>query len=271
MTYTDYMVDIAIGHLRAGSDTGAKKPKIPSAPKALLRIQSCAITLLGHLAVEGGISTTSLVAVRDALTAELRLAIRQTRLTLQTQMLALLRQCMEVQHLSAAKGHQRKRSQISEKPQVGSNETDSDLAIVQAMIEGISLPTNRPILQSWVDFILAVAPVFPKHQSTILMLLECFSDQLRRVIVQLRAMYRDASGRNTVVADSEPILLLLALEQMISLVFRGNTETSQNGSRSHTEGGGSGLMGLVSGVFTVEAPSNDKVRAVQTWQGRGES
>lgn len=260
MTYIDYMIEIAINHLRKGSEKTEIEPKKSSASKALLRIQSSALSLLGHLVGEGDIPAGSLISIREALIAELRLAIRQSQLTLQTQMLSLLRQCMESHPPSSAKSHQRKRSQINEKSHA-TNETDSDLAIVQVMIEGVSLSRNRPILQSWVDFILAVAPVFPKHQSMVLMLCECFSDQLRRVLLQHRAMYRDVTGSSTVVADSEPILLLLALEQMISLIFssNGNMRMSEEGGRSHGEGGGTGLMGLVSGVFTVEAPSNEKV------------
>jgi hypothetical protein len=74
-------------------------------------------------------------------------------------------------------------------------------------------------------------------------------------------MYRDTSDTSIVVVDSEPVLLLLALEQMISLAFTsgGNTRMSDDGPRPNGEGGGTGLMGLVSGVFTVEAPSNEKV------------
>lgn len=260
MTYIDYTVEVAINHLRKGSENTVNKPKNPSAPKTLLRIQSSALSLLGHLVGEGDIQAASLIAIRDTLIAELRLAIRQSQLTLQTQMLSLLRQCMESHPPSTTKSHQRKRSQINEKS-LAVNETDSDIAIVQVMIEGVSLPQNRPILQSWVDFILAIAPVFPKHQSMVLMLCECLSDQLRRVLLQLRAMYRDTTGTSIVVADSESTLLLLALEQMISLIFasNGNARMSEDGGRSHGEGGGTGLMGLVSGVFTVEAPSNEKV------------
>jgi hypothetical protein len=52
--------------------------------------------------------------------------------------------------------------------------------------------------------------------------------------------------------------MLMALERLILLVLTTSRERKQSEDPSKGQGEG-GLMGLVSGVFTVEAPVNEKV------------
>lgn len=198
--------------------------------------------------------------IQDALVMAIRRAIRQSRPTLQPQMLALLQVCISpsTHPTQVSASHRRNRSQVLDKPR-SMSDSESDLALVQVIVEGITSPQNRSLLQSWVDFVLAIAPSLTRRQTTVLMLCECFSGQLRRAMVDLRAAYQDTS--NPAVAQVEPALLLSGLEQLISIVFTStrSTRTSEDGTKPSGDGSSSGILGLVSGVFTVEAPTNDKV------------
>lgn len=261
LSYLDVVLDVAVSKVEIDMTHETIRSDLANAAQATLRIQSSALTLMRRLVEHGDSSATSSARIRDCLVASIRRSIRQSRLALQPQMLALLQQCISPPpsspHMSPS--HHRKRSQPQAKPRAVSD-SETDLALIQVVIEGVTSPQNRSLLQQWVDFVLAISPAIGRRQTMILMLCECFSDQLRRVVVQLRAAYQSPS--NPTVADSEPALLLSALERLISLVFAPGRDlrASEESARATTEGAGSGIMGLVSGVFTVEAPANDKVR-----------
>jgi len=92
------------------------------------------------------------------------------------------------------------------------------------------------------------------------MLCECFSDQLRRDVLQLKAVSQ-VTGSGDVrcgLTESEVLFVLAGLEKLVLLVLSSGRERThgEDGPKAAGEGG---LMGLVSGVFTVEAPINDKV------------
>lgn len=258
LTYLDLIVDTAITLLRLEIPINTKRSSTVTQSKVVVRIHSAALDLLHLLLESGDLPESTIAAVRECVIGEIRRAIRQHRLLLQPQMLSVLKFCLEpkAQHRP---GHGRKRSHMLEKTATAP-ESESDLAIMQVIVEGVSSPQNRTMLQPWIEFILAISTTVATRHSMILILCECLSDQIRRSLLQLRTMYQVADA--AAVADSEPVLLLHGLETLLSLVFaaRKDTRMSEEGQRSQAEGGGgTGIMGLMSGVFTVEAPSNDKV------------
>lgn len=154
--------------------------------------------------------------------------------------------------------HQRKRS-VLEKTEIVP-ESEFELALVQAIIEAVSSPQNRSSLRHWVDFILDIIPSIETRPSLVLMLCECFSDQLRRDVLQLKAIQKDMGTEDVKsgLTESEVLFILAGLERLVLLVLANGRERTHGEDAPKPQGEG-GLMGLVSGVFNVEAPINDKV------------
>jgi len=203
-------------------------------------------------------------SIKDCLVRKLRQSTRQPHMTLQPQILSILEIAMA--HSSSHRSkHQRKRS-VLEKAEVVP-ESEFDMALVQVIVEAVSSPQNRSSLRHWVDFILNITPLIETRPSLVLMLCECFSDQLRRDMLQLKAIRLNSSSGDTRsrLTEAEPLLILAGLERLVLLVLSSGRDRSHSEDAQKAQGEG-GLMGLVSGVFTVEAPINDKVRsAIPIW------
>lgn len=225
--------------------------------KAILRVHSVSLELLQLLIADNDTPDGIITTVKDCLVKKLRQSTRQNHLLLQPQMLSLLKLAMAHSNTFRLK-HQRKRS-ILEKTEVVP-ESEFELALVQAIIEAVSSPQNRSSLRHWVDFILDITPSIESRPSLVLMLCECFSDQLRRDVLQLKAISRDIGigDVRSGLTESEVLFLLAGLEKLVLLVISSGRERThgEDGPKAPGEGG---LMGLVSGVFTVEAPIHDKV------------
>jgi hypothetical protein len=228
--------------------------------KAKLRVQSASLELLRLIVGFTTCPDRIINTVKTSLVPQLHHSIRQSNTLLQPQMLALLEITMTRSTTTRMK-HQKKRSML-EKPEVVP-ESEFDLSLIQVIIEAISTPQNRPVLRHWIDFVLAITPSIGTRPTLVLMLCECMSDQLRRDVLQLRATRRDLGTQDvkSVLTEAEPLFLLAGLERLVLLVFSSGRDRAHNEDSLKPQGEG-GLMGLVSGVFTVEAPINDKVRKV---------
>lgn len=257
-TYLDLMIERANSCLAIESKDQVASTKSVTEARALVRIHSSALDLLRLLSKGGTLSELHLTGIKSCLVTKLRDSIRYRQLLLQSQMLSLLETTIRLSQVTRPT-HQRKRSTILEKVE-HVPESEFDLALVQVIIEAVSSPQNRGVLGHWTTFVLAIAPSIESRPSLILMLCECFSDQLRRVVLQLQAVQRqgDNEAVKSSISEAEPQAMLMALERLILLVLTTSRERKQSEDPSKGQGEG-GLMGLVSGVFTVEAPVNEKV------------
>jgi hypothetical protein len=245
--------------------TGPRRTGATSDHKAILRVHSASLELLRLLISDGHTPDLIMSSVKDCLVRKLRQSTRQPHIILQPQMLSLLEIAMA--HSSSQRfKHQRKRS-VLEKAEVVP-ESEFDLALVQVIIEAVSSPQNRSSLRHWVDFILNITPLIESRPSLVLMLCECFSDQLRRDMLQLKAirLTPSSSDMRSKLTEAEPLLILAGLERLVLLVLTSGRDRSHSEDAQKAQGEG-GLMGLVSGVFTVEAPISDKVRPLSVLVG----
>jgi len=256
-TYLELIVERAIAFLEIEPTSKIGTSSAVTDFKAILRVQSVSLELLRLLISDTNTSDGIIIITKDCLVQKLRQSTRQHHLLLQPQMLSLLQIAMTHSNTSRLK-HQRKRS-VLEKTEIVP-ESEFELALVQAIIEAVSSPQNRSSLRHWVDFVLAITPSIESRPSLVLMLCECFSDQLRRDVLQLKAVYQSIASRgvHSGLSESEVLFILAGLERLVILVLAGGQKRThgEEGQKSQGEGG---LMGLVSGVFTVEAPINDKV------------
>jgi hypothetical protein len=261
-TYLELIVERAIAYLELELSGEVRTASAMTDYKSILRVHSVALDLLRLLISDSSTPDSIISTAKDCLVQKLRQSTRQHHLLLQPQMLSLLQLAMAHSNTFRLK-HQRKRS-VLEKAEVVP-ESEFELALIQAIIEAVSSPQNRSSLRHWVDFILDITPSIESRPSLVLMLCECFSDQLRRDVLQLKAI-RQVSGSGDVksgLSESEVLFILAGLERLILIVVSSGRERThgEDGSKPQGEGG---LMGLVSGVFTVEAPINDKVCQMPT-------
>jgi hypothetical protein len=250
-------VERAIAFLEIEPSSEIKSARAVTDFKAILRVHSVSLELLRLLISDNNTPDGIITLIKDCLVQKLRQSTRQHHLLLQPQMLSLLQLAMAHSNTFRLK-HQRKRS-VLEKTEVVP-ESEFELALVQAIIEAVSSPQNRSSLRHWVGFILDIAPSIESRPSLVLMLCECFSDQLRRDVLQLKAISQDMGSGDVRcgLTESEVLFILAGLEKLVLLVLSSGRERThgEDGPKAAGEGG---LMGLVSGVFTVEAPINDKV------------
>jgi hypothetical protein len=256
-TYLELIIERAIAFLEIEPSREIKSARAVTDYKAILRVHSVSLELLRLLISDNNTPDGIITTVKDCLVQKLRQSTRQHHLLLQHQMLSLLQLAMAHSNTFRLK-HQRKRS-VLEKTEVVP-ESEFELALVQAIIEAVSSPHNRSSLRHWVDFILDITPSIESRPSLVLMLCECFSDQLRRDVLQLKAVSQDMGSGDVRcgLTESEVLFILAGLEKLVLLVLSSGRERT-HGEDGPKPAGEGGLMGLVSGVFTVEAPINDKV------------
>ena len=213
----------------------------------------------------GDLSVHSLEALKSILLRELRSAVQDHRLTLQSKTLHLLHSAIGTSDSSGVlvqRGHRKSASLRSiastistADPPVLVNEFDQSL--VNLVIDGLSSTGSRSVLQHWVDFVIMIAQKFKGQKGALNSLIRCASQQLRTLVMQLQEVYTESSSDDmaTPLTDAEPIMMLSVLERLVTLV------SSTSGSRPSEEGtprmneGGSGILGLMSGVFVTDSPA----------------
>ncbi|WWD16667.1 hypothetical protein CI109_101097 [Kwoniella shandongensis] len=178
-------------------------------------------------------------------------------LSLISKMLHLLHSVISAS--SASTRHQSARHSPNPEKAVAEPKSDFEDALVQTIIDGLSNSANTPVLQHWIDFILMTAPMLSSRPSLLHSLAECFSQQIRLFILRINSVYEKVSvlDESLNVADAEVVMVLNALERVLVLLCSQPGKVEE--TSAHGEGG-SRILGLVSTVFTVEAPSNDPAK-----------
>ena len=132
-----------------------------------------------------------------------------------------------------------------------------DTIIAHLAVDGIRSTSNRPIMQHWVDFVILMAPQFASRPGMVHTLITSLSEQLRSLMIELRNSFdKSIELRNsfdksspTSLSDTEPVMLLSCIERLLSVDSVGARPAE---GRVGNEGG-SGIFGLVSGVFVADA------------------
>ena len=198
----------------------------------------------------GDLSGPIVHTLKSTILDQLSRAIYGGRCTLQYQFLRLL-QILSSLSAPPRRAHHRSAS-TNEKPS-NADEEAFELKLAQVIIQGVSSESNRPVLQHWVDFVLTIAPTLHLKQAQLYSICESFSLQVRSTVLDLRKGFTDENPRGRGVTDAEVVLLLTGLERLLALC--GQVHASQKVEESRgTNEVGSGILGLVSGVFIAETP-----------------
>ncbi|WVQ78778.1 hypothetical protein IAT38_000869 [Cryptococcus sp. DSM 104549] len=268
-TYLELMVRILVRFIETEAGPITSRGSGP----LIVRVQSAALELLQTIVSRGDVSQPLLVTIKDCLVTKLLSAVETGRLTLQSKMLHLLHSAINASTPARNarprphQGHHRGASSIIEKPAPEPPASDFEHALVQAIIQGVSRPSNIAVLQHWIDFVLMTVPLLVGRPSLLNTLAECFSQETRALVQRIsrahdRATGVKGKGKARVVedekldaADAEVVMALNALERVLMIL--GNQASGKIDEGVRQEEGGSRILGLVSTVFTVEAPSND--------------
>ncbi|KAG5643542.1 hypothetical protein DXG03_000683 [Asterophora parasitica] len=264
-SYLDVLIEILLRFIQSEPTQSLGPTMLPDNAT----IQSTAVDLLQAIVVRGDIDNV-VDSVEAIVVGKLYFCVHLKRLDLQNKLLHLLHSL-----ISASTAHNNAVRQAATRhdgsapssatghdtePETRSYSVNS--LLIQALVDGIAVRTNRPVLQHWLDFILMAVPQFqPALQAVVSPLNDCLCRQL---LASLKDLHGSASkGRDynedTVsgVTDAEMIMLLNGLERMIllSLAYTSELNAMEEDTTPQDKSGaeGSGLLGYVSNVFSSES------------------
>ncbi|KZT08595.1 uncharacterized protein LAESUDRAFT_757319 [Laetiporus sulphureus 93-53] len=231
--------------------------------------QANSIELLQALVSRGEIEFPLLQTIEAAIVKKLYICVHTGRLDLQNKLLHLLHSIISAS-TSGASMHPGRGSlllpggAVDGVPSTGPPDADAETyavnpLLIQTLLDGISRPTNRPILQHWLDFILMTIPQFQDLlHSCVDPVCDGICRQLWFALNDLRKISIKGEADDdveTTTTDADFIMLLTALERLVLLSFSQVPETHQTDEEYSAPGQeSSGLLGYVSNVFSSEAP-----------------
>jgi hypothetical protein len=232
--------------------------------------QTFAIDIIQLLIARGDTDPVTIDTIEAVVVGKLFSCIHGGKLDLQNKLLHILHSLISssVTHDKFASGKHREDDGINDR--MGSQEKlHASVArsytvhslLVQTLVDGIATPSNRPISQHWMDFILTAVPQFqPALQAVVTPLNACLCHQLRSSLNDLlKASSRTQDFAQDISAgttDAELVMLLNGLERFVLL---GLTTTSENNvseddpspaEKTTPEPGG--LLGIVTNVFGTD-------------------
>jgi hypothetical protein len=240
-------------------------------------IQSASVDLLQTIVSRGEIDPLSLDIIEAAVIGKLFYCVHTFRLDLQNKLLHLLHAVISASlshpdHNKAKPNVSRQRQSDGPPEDLyaqgnpldsASRTHDINPLLIQTLVDGIALPSNRPVFQHWLDFILMAVPQFqPTLEAVISPLIDCLCRQLLAALEDVRqASSRtlpDLDDIQSSTTDAEMIMFLNGLERLILLSLPRGSDSNQAEEDTPTvdksaQEGGSGLLGYVSNVFSSDS------------------
>lgn len=231
--------------------------------------QNLAVELLQALIGRGEVDLITLQSLESVIVQKLYFCIHTGRLDLQNKLLHLLHSVI-VASITGSEDH----SSTTQSDPISPQETPKSSSkqfhaihplLVQTLIDGISTPANRSILQHWLDFVLTTVPHFKETlKAVVTPLTDCVCKQLQLALTEILEVssegLRDADDIVSYTTDADFMMLLTALERL-SLLSMTRTvgdqppeEEQQQVEKVPQES--SGLLGYVSNVFGSDGPSS---------------
>ncbi|KAF9312603.1 hypothetical protein BG003_006119 [Podila horticola] len=134
---------------------------------------------------------------------------------------------------------------------------------VKTVFDALSVPSNRPILQHWMDFLMLALPFLTNYFRRVLLpVIQCLCDQILRSRAFLLEAYadkaRDVTG-NPNLTDQDLMIFLTGLERMLtfSLSEARLGEEVDSVHKQEWSDGLRGTHGLVANVLGTEVHPSD--------------
>jgi hypothetical protein len=248
------------------------------------RIQSLSIDLLQTIIARGDMDLQALENVETVVVAKIFSLIHTSRLDLQPKLLHILHSViLATSTIPQARQGKSKAdaalavAALEPSGSAASNIIDESATkklsssslnplLAQTLIDGISELSNRPILQHWLDFILTTVPQFSHSlQHLSYPLSECICRQLNSSLdLMEEVLLKGFSVRldsAPIMTDSEFVMLLHGLERLVLQgLSKGEIASNENPDEAlpmtATEKESTGLLGLVSNVFTPDGSTS---------------
>ncbi|KAG6813245.1 hypothetical protein H0H92_012882 [Tricholoma furcatifolium] len=267
-SYLDALVEVVLRFIQ--SEPNQKWAAIMLPNNAT--IQSTAVDLLQAIVARGDIDHI-VDEIQAIIVGKLFACVHLNRLDLQNKLLHLLHSLISasISHDAARQTMHRDGSGSS----VGHGDESQEprlytvnSLLIQVLVDGLAVRTNRPVLQHWLDFILMAVPQFqPALQAVVGPLNDCLCRQLMISLQDIslassqgRDFAEDSSSSTT---DAEMIMLLNGLERtiLLSLAYTPESNSTEDDSTAQDKPGteNSGLLGYVSNVFGSESVQSDEV------------
>ncbi|RPD65070.1 hypothetical protein L227DRAFT_519769 [Lentinus tigrinus ALCF2SS1-6] len=236
--------------------------------------QNLAVDIVQALVARGEVDLITLQSLESAVVQKLYYCVHTSRLDLQNKLLHLLHSVI-IASIAGSEDRGPGSSANMERATDGISLQDASTAsrkeshavhplLVQTLIDGISTPTNRPLLQHWLDFVMMTVPQFKETlKAVVTPLTDCICRQLRLALTEILDASVDGPQGEDIVSytsDADFMMLLTALERLSLLSMTRITgeqpaeEEQQAAEKSAQESGG--LLGYVSGVFGSDGVSN---------------
>lgn len=246
-TYQEAVVNISLKVLW----TDAALPRAPRNDAALDIRQSSAIKLLHLLVAHTDPNILIRADMEASVTRFIFLLIHRGKVEMQQQMLPLLQTVLDIQSSKSGFGHSpallnaaatpghrrgsstRSRSSISEK--------NSPL-LLQAILDAITLQSNRPILSLWTDLIITVIPQFQQSLKPLLFpIIDTLCEEIRKTSNAIFDITRDCGSETALFA------LIRASERAVLACLDDGFPASGKAPKTPTDT--VGLFGYVTGVL----------------------
>lgn len=233
-------------------------------------LQSTSVDLLQAIIVRGEIDIPSLQTIESVIVEKLFLSVHTHRLDLQNKLLHALHSIISAFSSDVdVKTKRLSRSSATEADGVKQDQVNSSKGVsytlnpllLQTLLDGLSVSSNRPVLQHWLDFVLMTVPQFQDIlQGVVNPLTDCLCRQLRAAMNEILLASTKGHSAGDVIAfttDADLIMLLTALERLVSLSLAHIPMVTQEDEEAaaNEKTDGSGLLGYVSNVFSSDGSS----------------
>ncbi|KAF9975535.1 hypothetical protein BGZ73_000795 [Actinomortierella ambigua] len=135
---------------------------------------------------------------------------------------------------------------------------------VKTVFDALSVPSNRPILQHWMDFLMLALPFMSNYYRKVLQpIIQCLCDQILRCRVSLLEAYADRistkGSRAPNLTDQDLMIFLTGLERMLSFSLT-EARLGDDIDPIHKQEWSDGLRGtpgLMANVLGIEVHPSD--------------
>ncbi|KAF8313993.1 hypothetical protein DL93DRAFT_1101270 [Clavulina sp. PMI_390] len=254
-TYLDVVVDLLMWYIQSD----ASPDLAPSMSATNLSIQSTVLELIQAIVTRGELDNVALETIESALISRLYDAVHTGKLDLQNKLLHVLHSV-----IFAASSSQTRRAGRSGQAESSTSGhlTASNPLFVQMLIDGLSRPSNRPVLQHWIDFVMMTVAQFPSLAHSVSPLCDCICRQLRVCFSEYDTMVtnkeRPQAPLQWNTSDADILLFLNALERLVLLSLSKPEETAPTDDVDKpTAESSTGLLGYVFGGETQTPVGED--------------
>ncbi|KAH9948184.1 Dopey, N-terminal-domain-containing protein [Amylocystis lapponica] len=258
-SYLDVVLHLLLRFLQSEP----KPPLVSTMHTFNISSQSVSVDLLQAIIARGEVDFPALQTIESAVVKKLYFCVHTGRLDLQNKLLHLLHSI-----ISASNPGTMNRISDGMTPLDGPQSSKSDQyninpLLIQTLIDGISVPENRPVLQHWLDFILMTLPQFiDTMQAAVAPLSDTVCRQLRTALADIRHVSASSQQTGDLVSyttDADFMMLLTAVERLALLSLSHVLDANQVeddatiGDKPSQES--VGLLGYVSNVFSSDYAS----------------